>query len=228
MDPLAEFNKFITACLTNKVKLNIYRDSTQEEVMNKNLIVWVVFSGFYFTNASAEVTSSFSGIEDAPTLQRNILKIPRVDTLDQVGKYQNVEFKLAADGRWDLLQVSEVQPAYINEIEIEIIQSDPVQVHVLVSGDLPSPCYLVESINKRYADELFEISVNVGLTPDAKEGMVCPQVLQPFDIVVPLEVYGLPAGSYKVYLNGKSASFILDKDTPHAESKASLPRVGGW
>lgn len=191
-------------------------------------MIWVVCCGFYFSNALAEDTSSFPRIEDAPTIQRNILKIPRIDTLDQVGKYQNAEFKLAGDGRWDLLQVSESHQAYVNEIKTEVLQSDSVQVHVLVSGDLPSSCYRIESINKRYADELFEISVNVGLTPDAKKGIVCPQVLQPFDIVVPLDVYGLSAGTYKVYLNGKAESFILDKDTSHTKRKAAFPRTGGW
>ena len=171
----------------------------------------VIFCGFYLNNASAGDIPSLKKAEDAPTLQRNILKIPRVDTLDKVGEYQNVEFELAADGRWDLVRVNEAQLAYVYEIEIEIIQSDPVQVHVLVSGALPSPCHRIKSINKRYKpkNRLFEVSINVA---EPKKGTACIAVLESFNIVVPLDVYGLPAGNYQVYVNGKSASFILDKE----------------
>lgn len=43
-----------------------------------------------------------SAEEGAPRFQNQTLTIPRVDTDNNVGHYQNVQFKLNKDGRWDL------------------------------------------------------------------------------------------------------------------------------
>ncbi|SFM52788.1 hypothetical protein [Nitrosomonas communis] len=168
--------------------------------MNGYLKVLVVSYGLYISNAWAE---------DAPSFKNNILKIPRVDTSEQVGKYQNSEFKLAPDGRWDLLHANEAQRAIIDAIEIKILESFPMQVHVLVSGFLPTPCYHLGPINKRYADNQFEIAVN--MTPPPPD-TGCITVLEPFAITIPLDVYGLPKGCYQIYVNDKSGSFELSTD----------------
>lgn len=168
--------------------------------MKGYLNVLVVIWGLYLGNASAE---------EAPGFHNNILKIPRVDTPEQVGKYQNAEFKLAPDGRWDLLQASEAQRALIEGIEIKIIESFPLQIHVVVSGLLPTPCHHPGPINKRFTDNRFEIAVNI-IPPQA--GTVCITVVEPFETTIPLDVYGLPAGSYQIFVNDKSESFVLNKD----------------
>lgn len=168
--------------------------------MLKYLRLQVIFFGLYISGAVAD---------EAPSFQNNILKIPRVDTPEQVGKYQNAEFELAPDGRWDLLQASEAKQAYVDEIEIKVLESFPVQVHVLVSGNLPTPCYQLGPINKRYVDNRFEITVNTTLLHTL---VACAQVLQPFQTTISLDVYGLPEGSYAVYVNDKSGSFVLNKD----------------
>ncbi len=168
--------------------------------MNRYLMVLVVSWGLYFSSALAE---------DAPSFQNNILEIPRVDTPEQVGKYQNAEFKLAPDGRWDLLRASEAQQAFIDEIEVKILESFPIQIHVAVSGFLATPCHHLGPINKRYANNRFEIAVN--MTPPQPD-TACITVVEPFQITIPLDVYGLPAGTYQVSMNDKSGSFVLDKD----------------
>lgn len=168
--------------------------------MNRYLKALIVVSGLCFGNASAE---------EAPSFQNNILKIPRVDTPEQVGKYQNAEFRLAPDGRWDLLQANEARWAFVEEIEVKILESFPVQIHVAVAGYLPSPCHHLGPINKRYADNRFEISVNM-IPPPA--GTACIAVVEPFETTIPLDVYGLPEESYQVQVNDKSGSFVLNKD----------------
>jgi len=40
----------------------------------------------------------------------------------------------------------------------------------------------------------------------------CIQVLAPFEEIIPLEVYGLPAGTYTVDVNGVQATFDLEVD----------------
>lgn len=169
--------------------------------MSKTITFIVLFLGLYIGgNVMAE---------NAPRFENGILTIPRVDTPEQPGHYENAQFRLAPDGRWDLLHAKVGQQAFIDDIEVQIVESFPVQVHVRVSGNLPTPCYQLGPIHKRFADNRFEIAVN--MTP-LQPSMLCIQVLEPFQTTIPLDVYGLPKGSYQVLVNDKPASFELNID----------------
>lgn len=169
--------------------------------MSKTITFIVLFLGLYIGgNVMAE---------NAPYFENGILNIPRVDTSKQPGRYENAQFKLAPDGRWDLLHAEAGQQAFIDDIEVQIVDSFPVQVLVFVSGNLPTSCYQLGPIHKRFADNRFEIAVNV--TP-LQTFAPCIQVLEPFQTTIPLDVYGLPKGSYQVLVNDKSASFELNVD----------------
>jgi len=147
--------------------------------------------------------------EQAPSFDNGILSIPRVDTTGQVGRYQNAQFKLAPDGRWDLHHVRESQPAFVDSIEIQLLESFPVQVHIRISGYLPTPCYQLEPVNIRFIENRFEIAVHVLplQTLDA-----CVQVLEPFQMTIPLDAYGLSAGHYDVQVNDQTDNFELSID----------------
>jgi len=41
---------------------------------------------------------------------------------------------------------------------------------------------------------------------------VCIQVIAPFEETIPLEVYGLPAGTYTFEVNGVQGTFNLEMD----------------
>lgn len=43
-------------------------------------------------------------------------------------------------------------------------------------------------------------------------GLVCIQVIEPYQEVVALDVYGLPAGNYQLNVNDVVGSFALDMD----------------
>jgi inhibitor of cysteine peptidase len=40
----------------------------------------------------------------------------------------------------------------------------------------------------------------------------CIQIIAPFEETIPLEVYGLPAGTYTVNVNGVQGTFSLEVD----------------
>ncbi|MCB1984317.1 MAG: hypothetical protein H6936_16480 [Burkholderiales bacterium] len=168
--------------------------------MNNYITLAVLFWGLAISSSAAE---------NAPRFENGILSIPRVDTPEQPGQYENARFSLAPDGRWDLLHAEAGRQAFIDEIEIQILESFPVQVHVSVSGNLPTPCHQLGPIHQRFADNRFEIAVHV--TP-LQTFAPCIQVLEPFQTTIPLDVYGLPKGSYEVIVNDKSASFELNVD----------------
>lgn len=169
--------------------------------MNNNYITLIVL--FWGLNISSVVA------ENAPRFENGILNMPRIDTPEQPGHYENARFRLAPDGRWDLLHAEAGQHAFIDDIEIQILESFPVQIHVRVSGNLPTPCYQLGPIHKRFADNRFEIAVNV---TQQQTFAACIQVLEPFQTTIPLDVYGLPKGSYEVFVNNKSTSFELNID----------------
>jgi len=95
--------------------------------------------------------------------------------------------------------------AEVTEIDILILESFPVQVHVVASGYLPNPCTKIEEIiQSREGDNFFvTIKTKSSLLP-------CIQVLTPFEETIALDVYGLPAGTYNVNVNGIEDTFTLE------------------
>ena len=82
--------------------------------------------------------------------------------------------------------------------EIIMLESYPVQVVLQVSGMLPTPCNMPRAeVTGPDADNNIYVEMWTLLEPDA----VCIQVLQPFEVNIPLGSY--ESGSYTVYLNDK-------------------------
>ena len=68
---------------------------------------------------------------------------------------------------------------------------------LVISGDMPDPCYEVGEVTKRVEDG--SISVDVGMTPPAPD-IVCAQVITPYTVEVPIEVR-LEPGEYTDIVN---------------------------
>ena len=97
--------------------------------------------------------------------------------------------------------------APVEEIEIVILESFPVQVHVIASGNLPDPCTEISEVLQEREGNTFFITIKTYRSPG-----LCIQVLAPFEEIIPLEVYGLPAGTYIVDVNGVQDIFVLEVD----------------
>ena len=96
--------------------------------------------------------------------------------------------------------------APISNIEIEVTESFPVQVALLVSGDLPNGCtYLNTPAQVRSGNAFF-----VNLTTRT-EGETCTEALVPYERRINLNIAGLPAGTYIVDINGRQLSFDIDQ-----------------
>ena len=147
--------------------------------------------------------------DELPSFDNRILTIPVVNTPDQLGKYEQVQFQLADDGRWDLLTYSQPQRAPVDIISIESLESFPVHVKGNVSGYLPNGCYEIGQTYVSREDNQFIVAINMSI-PDPE--LACTQALVPYDLTVPLDVYGLTAGIYLVDVNSVTGSFKLDHD----------------
>ena len=97
--------------------------------------------------------------------------------------------------------------ASVDEIDILILESFPVQINVIASGNLPDPCTEISEVLQEKEGNTFFITIKTYRSPG-----FCIQVLAPFEEIIPLGVYGLPAGTYTVDVNGVQATFDLEVD----------------
>jgi inhibitor of cysteine peptidase len=98
--------------------------------------------------------------------------------------------------------------ATVEEVEVVMLMSFPLQVHLQVQGYLPNPCTEIDEIVTEREGFQFKVII-----PTLQElGVDCIQVIEEFKINVPLEVYGLPAGDYQVLVNGVEAGFTFNQD----------------
>lgn len=165
------------------------------------------------------MTPVFSGSTpdiEHPRYQDGKLTIPRVDTSAQAGRYQDVQLQFnAAANTWTLTNFRDSlivpgQGVYLDQVETIVIESFPVQVLLKVSGNFPSGCGGFGQINQRMQSNKFEIAMHHALIPP---GTLCAMALVPFEKIVPLQVYGLPAGTYEYSVNGElTGTFSLSRD----------------
>jgi inhibitor of cysteine peptidase len=97
--------------------------------------------------------------------------------------------------------------APVDEIDILILESFPVQINVIVRGNLPDPCTEIFEVLQEKEGNTFFITIKTYRPPG-----FCIQVLAPFEEIIPLDVYGLPAGAYTIDVNGVQATFDLEVD----------------
>lgn len=109
--------------------------------------------------------------------------------------------------------------ATVDAIQVLILESFPVQVHVQVEGWLPESCSEIGAITQRREDDTFWVEIGVTRPADA----LCAQVLTPFTATIALDVEGLPAGTYTVDVNGARGSFALAVENAFSDTPRQAP-----
>jgi inhibitor of cysteine peptidase len=98
--------------------------------------------------------------------------------------------------------------ATVESVEVVMLMSFPLQVHLQVAGYVGDPCTEIDEILTQREGYTFEVLITT--TRDAQKA--CIQVIEAFEENIPLDVYGLPAGEYTVLVNGVTASFTFNQD----------------
>jgi inhibitor of cysteine peptidase len=98
--------------------------------------------------------------------------------------------------------------AMIESIEIMILESFPVQVHVRIKGILGDSCTTLHQITQTRVENTFTITVTTTRPAEA----VCADIITRFEKGIALDVYGLPSGTYIVDVNSVCDTFTLDVD----------------
>jgi len=159
---------------------------------------------------------------DYPSYKDGLLTIPAVNTADQVGKYQDITFKLTDQGLWQLLNLRTIGTTGLGQAQIEkidVVKNDtfPTQVFLRISGWL-SGCLSAGQfkIHQRLENNRFDISVATQLQVDYDPQVTtCPAIIVPFMRTISLSVYGLNAGTYSYNVNGTTGTFELTADNKY-------------
>jgi len=81
-------------------------------------------------------------------------------------------------------------------------------IHVIAKGHLPDGCTEIGNMTKSVDGNTFIVTVETIRPAD----MMCTQAIVPYEKSIPLDVYGLKAGTYNVIVNSVSGSFELAMD----------------
>jgi len=100
--------------------------------------------------------------------------------------------------------------AQVQKVEIQISTANPPQVNAVVSGNLTESCAVLGESQVQYASNAFQITVYAVSPAD----IGCAQVTTPFESTIPLNIGGLPAGTYNVTANGVNMAFTLPIENP--------------
>lgn len=92
-------------------------------------------------------------------------------------------------------------PAFIDSTDIILKESYPVQVQLVLIGNLPTPCHLLRVVASD-PDAGGRIEIEVYSVSDPEK--MCIQVLEPFEAIIPLGDY--TAGEYTISINGEPAA----------------------
>jgi hypothetical protein len=107
--------------------------------------------------------------------------------------------------------------APVGRIDILILESFPVQVHIVARGSFPNGvCIEIGRVSQERDGNTFQVTITAIRTP----GVICTDEVVPFEEVIALDVYGLPAGIYVVDVNGVSDTFELAVDNVPQEPPA--------
>lgn len=101
--------------------------------------------------------------------------------------------------------ITDTGEAIIENVEIRILESNPVQIEAVIRGQLPDVCSFIQDVSIAVEGNVF----NIRLTTDRQLAQRCIQVLTPFEQIVRLGSPEPATGSYEVRIGEVVESFTL-------------------
>lgn len=184
---------------------------------DSNTMLSAVYDGAFgsIRSVSQENLATIAASVDCmATYHDGFLYIPCVAETG-TGRIYSANLLLQNSSNDALFSVTDVQPstginkptAHVETIDIQILESFPVQVHVIAKGYLSDGCEQIDQIDTVRSGNTFTITITT-----ISVGEVCTEALVPFEEVIVLEVEGLNAGVYTVNVNGVTDTFELTVD----------------
>ena len=101
--------------------------------------------------------------------------------------------------------VDEGTLAPVDSVTVNVMESAPVQVELVVEGELSDSCTEISEHTQNVDGNIIEIELFTMRDPNA----ICAQVLTPYSHTVQLDMQGLTPASYALIVNGVDADFTL-------------------
>ncbi len=98
--------------------------------------------------------------------------------------------------------------AFVDEIDVELMESFPLQAQAVIRGSLSDACTSVDEARAAQSGMTFTVIISTVRPKDA----VCAQVLTAFEERVSLDIQGLSKGTYSVVAGDAEATFTLEQD----------------
>ncbi len=100
--------------------------------------------------------------------------------------------------------------AMVEDVQVLVMESFPVQVSAVASGYVSDGCTVIDEdhITVQRVGNVFDVTLRTMRPKDA----MCTQAIEPFEVTIPLDVYGLEKGVYTVDVNGVNDTFELQTD----------------
>jgi hypothetical protein len=111
-----------------------------------------------------------------------------------------------------------IREAQVQSVEIQTINTNPMQVNAIVRGNLAESCATLGESQVKYDSNTIRIAVYAVSRSD----IGCAQVTTSFETTITLDINKMTAGTYTAIANGASAVFTLP-----APDQA-LGSINGW
>lgn len=117
--------------------------------------------------------------------------------------------------------VNEAGEAVLERLTVQTLESYPVQVQAVISGQLPDACSYIESASQVREGNTFRLRLTTARYADRR----CAPTLTPFEQIVPLATAGLPPGTYNVRINQISTAFSLAVGNDPNQPPVTVERI---
>ncbi len=95
--------------------------------------------------------------------------------------------------------------AGVEDFDIVVLESDPVQVRVVVYGWMSDSCTTIRNFEQSREGNLIRLRIVTTRPAD----LMCAQMIKRFRETYPLDTQDLAPGSYTLDVNGKTQEFTL-------------------
>jgi hypothetical protein len=192
---IGNFNSLFGVLIPTQTTLKI-GENTMKTFLFLILTLSILLAGCLTTDTN-EQDAPVSDLPMKPVEEQNTpAPAPEQPTEDASIPGEQPQFSPRAGD--DALQRGNV---YVEYQQLLTLESYPLQFVLEISGNLPDPCHELR-VNISEPDENGRI--DVALYSLSNPEMMCIQVLQAFDINIPLGSF--PAGEYQLYLNGEKVA----------------------
>lgn len=157
---------------------------------------------------------------DQPTYDTNTgtLTLPSTTAQGQPGRFQDVVLEPNGDGTWRIGELYDgvlLPERDVQQVSTISTTGLPRQLFIKVVGEFSNGCPEIGRIEQQRVGNALQVYIyykgNIWLRNPGE--VACTAALVPFELTIPVDIYGLEAGEYTVELNNHEIrKFVLEQD----------------